>query len=151
MMQPAQDIRFGKFRLDTANECLWQGERPIALRPKAFAVLKLLVERAGLLVTKQEVLDAVWAGTFVGDAVLKDCIRQLRDALADDAAAPAFIETAHRRGYRFIAKLSSDSAPHSAEANRWRSEKATLQSAAPGNEPAVQVLGRDSELERMRR
>ena len=105
-MQAGQNITFGRFRLDLTNECLWQGTRAISLRPKAFAVLKLLVERPGLLVTKQQVLDAVWPDTFVGDAVLKDNIRQLREALHDDAAEPVYIETAHRRGYRFIGKLS---------------------------------------------
>ena len=54
----------------------------------------------------QEVLDAVWPGTFVGDAVLKGTIRQLREALEDSAETPSYIETAHRRGYRFIGELS---------------------------------------------
>src|SRR5436305_12827060 len=106
-MQAAKEVAFGAFRLDHINECLWQDRRAISLRPKAFAVLKLLVQQPGLLVTKQKVLDTVWPGTFVGDAVLKDNIRQLRDALCDDAAAPEYIETAHRRGYRFIAKISA--------------------------------------------
>src|SRR5437763_9626377 len=105
-MQAGQNIRFGHFRLDLTNECLWQGTRAISLRPKAFAVLKLLVESPGLLVTKQQVLDTVWPDTFVGDAVLKDSIRQLREALHDDAAEPVYIETSHRRGYRFIGYLS---------------------------------------------
>ena len=88
------DIAFGQFRLDLGNECLWQGARAISLRPKAFAVLKILLEHAGQLVNKQQVLDAVWPGTFVGDAVLKDNIRQLREALNDDAGFPRYIETA---------------------------------------------------------
>src|SRR5436305_10295939 len=108
-MQAAQNIKFGHFRLDLTNECLWQGTRAISLRPKAFAVLKLLVERPGLLVTKQQVLEKVWPDTFVGDAVLKDSIRQLREALDDDAGSPNYIETAHRRGYRFIGEISDTS------------------------------------------
>src|SRR5882724_11591583 len=104
-MQVANEIAFGTFRLDLINECLWQEQRAIGLRPKAFAVLRLLIEHPNSLVTKQQVLDTVWPGTFVGDAVLKDNIRQLRDALCDDAASPTYIETAHRRGYRFIATL----------------------------------------------
>src|SRR6476620_4080468 len=93
---------FGRFRLDLTNECLWQGAQAISLRPKAFAVLKLLVEHSGQLVTKQKLLETVWPGTYVGDAVLKASIRQLREAMGDDAASPRYIETAHRRGYRFI-------------------------------------------------
>src|SRR5439155_15439018 len=107
-MQAEKEILFGQFRLDLTNECLWQGTRVISLRPKAFAVLKLLIEHSGQLVHKQQVLDTVWPGTFVGDAVLKDNIRQLREALEDDAGSPTYIETAHRRGYRFIAKPSAD-------------------------------------------
>ena len=87
-MQATKEIAFGRFRLDITNECLWQGTRAISLRPKAFAVLKLLVDHPGLLVTKQQVLDTVWPGTFVGDAVLKDNIRQLREALSDNAGSP---------------------------------------------------------------
>ena len=106
-MQGQKDIAFGGFRLDFTNECLWQGTRAISLRPKAFAVLKVLLQHPGQLVNKQQVLDAVWPGTFVGDAVLKDTIRQLREALDDNAGSPTYIETAHRRGYRFIAKVSA--------------------------------------------
>src|SRR3954466_15097 len=101
-----QEIAFEAFRLDLVNECLRQDARVITLRPKAFRVLKFLVERRGQLVTKRQVLDAVWPETFVGDAVLKDVVRQLREALKDCAHNPCYIETAHRRGYRFIAKTA---------------------------------------------
>jgi DNA-binding winged helix-turn-helix (wHTH) protein/tetratricopeptide (TPR) repeat protein len=151
-MRLGNDITFGRFRLDTRNECLWQGARAIALRPKAFAVLKLLVEQSGQLVTKQQVLDIVWPGTFVSDAVLKDSIRQLREALGDDAAAPTYIETAHRRGYRFIGKISAPdpASPIGARAGggatsdlKQELDHATL----PG---IAGVLGRDLELAKIR-
>src|SRR2546430_17458882 len=112
-MQAVQNVTFGRFRLDLTNECLWQGTRAISLRPKAFAVRKVLVAHPGLLVTKQQVLDAVWPDTFVGDAALKASIRQLREALDDDAAEPVYIETAHRRGERFIGKPSKPAAQNS--------------------------------------
>jgi DNA-binding winged helix-turn-helix (wHTH) protein len=102
-----QEIAFEAFRLDLVNECLRQDTRVITLRPKAFRVLKLLVERGGQLVTKRQVLDAVWPETFVGDAVLKDVVRQLREALNDCSKNPCYIQTAHRRGYRFIAKIEA--------------------------------------------
>lgn len=109
-------VRFGPYVLDEANECLWRNDEAIALRPKAYAVLQYLLAHPAVLVTKQQLLDAVWPETFVSDSVLKDSIRQLREALSDDAKSPHFIETAHRRGYRFIAPLSeglshSDRAP----------------------------------------
>ena len=99
-------IIFDGFSLDLANECLWRGSQAIKLRPKAFAVLEYLLGRPGQLVTKQKLLDAVWPETFVGDAVLKVAIRQIREALADDPKSPRFIETAHRRGYRFIGPIA---------------------------------------------
>ena len=99
-------IIFNPFCLDRTNECLWRGSQVIKLRPKAFAVLNQLVGRPGQLVTKEELLNTVWRDTFVGDAVLKVAIRQLRDALEDNSKAPEFIETAHRRGYRFIGQIT---------------------------------------------
>src|SRR5262245_31639601 len=98
-------ICFDPFCLDLTNECLWRGSEEIRLRPKAFAVLDYLLGRPGRLVTKQEVLDAVWPQTFVGEGVLKVAIRQIREALQDDPSCPRFIETAHRRGYRFIGQI----------------------------------------------
>lgn len=101
-----KQLEFGTFRFDEANECVWEEGKLIQLRPKAYAILKYLIERPNVLVTKQQLLDDVWADTFVTDAVLKDCIRQLREALRDDAKSPTYIETAHRRGYRFIAAVA---------------------------------------------
>jgi DNA-binding winged helix-turn-helix (wHTH) protein/predicted ATPase len=104
-------IVFEPFCLDRSNECLWRGSEVIKLRPKAYAVLNQLVERSGNLVTKEELLAKVWPETFVSDAVLKVTIRQLRDALDDDPKAPMFIETAHRRGYRFIGNIAHGAQP----------------------------------------
>lgn len=99
-------IDFERFSLDLVNECLWQGSEAIKIRPKAFALLNYLVSRSGQLVTKEELLNAVWPEAFVSDAVLKVIVQQLRVALDDDPKAPRFIETAHRRGYRFIGQIS---------------------------------------------
>jgi DNA-binding winged helix-turn-helix (wHTH) protein/tetratricopeptide (TPR) repeat protein len=91
--------------LDAANECLWQNGQRISLPPKAFLLLDYLSRNSGRLVPKDELLDAVWPGTFVGDAVLKVNIRQIRDLAGDDARAPWLIETVHRRGYRMMVPL----------------------------------------------
>ena len=147
-----KNITFGQFRFDLTNECLWQGTRAISLRPKAFGVLKILLEHPGELVNKQQVLDAVWPGTFVGDAVLKDSIRQLREALHDNAGSPSYIETAHRRGYRFIAKISPPPSDENLSAAPTQSAGSlppnTTVPASP--QGAVQMLGRDAELANMR-
>jgi DNA-binding winged helix-turn-helix (wHTH) protein/class 3 adenylate cyclase len=96
---------FGPFLLDPMNEQVRRGGQPVALTPRAFSVLSYLAAHANRLVTKNELLDHVWAGVFVGDAALKVCIREIRKALGDDPDAPQYIETAHRRGYRFIAPV----------------------------------------------
>src|SRR5215470_1812008 len=110
-MSSRKQVTFGPFLFDETNECVWEGAKPIQLRPKAYAVLKYLLERPNALVTKQQLLDDVWRETFVTNAVLKDTISQLREALRDDAKAPRFIETAHRRGYRFIAEVTEPPRP----------------------------------------
>ena len=69
---------------------------------KAFAVLRHLVAHAGRLVTKEELLSAVWGETVVSEATLTSAIRDLRRTLHDAAAAPRYIETVHRWGFRFI-------------------------------------------------
>jgi pimeloyl-ACP methyl ester carboxylesterase/DNA-binding winged helix-turn-helix (wHTH) protein len=102
---PLRQIAFGHFLLDLSNELLTSNGNPVRLRPKTFAMLAHLVASAGQLVTKEELLDALWPGVFVGDAALKTCVREIRDALGDDARRPGYIETAHRRGYRFIAPV----------------------------------------------
>lgn len=150
-MQAAQDISFGQFRLDLTNECLWQGTRAISLRPKAFAVLKLLVESPGLRVTKQQVLDAVWPDTFVGDAVLKDNIRQIREALNDKADAPIYIETAHRRGYRFIGKIPDTVTRGTrSSVSKVSPTGVSSQAAIVSSPPTSRILGRETELANLR-
>lgn len=104
-------MRFGRFELDHAEGRLWRGGEPVPLRPKSLAVLGHLLSRRGRLVRKEELLEAVWPDTSVSDTVLKVCIRELRAALGDHASSPRFIETAQRRGYRFIAPVSRGSLP----------------------------------------
>jgi pimeloyl-ACP methyl ester carboxylesterase len=101
-------VAFGDFRLDPANATLKRGATALALTPKAFGVLELLVARAGQLVTKDDFLDRLWPGVFVGDAVLKVCVREIRQVLGDDHQQPTFIETVHKRGYRFVAAVTPE-------------------------------------------
>src|SRR5689334_20043977 len=107
MGENEQRIVFDSFSLDPTNERLWKGSQAIRLRPKAFLLLNHLVLRPGQLITKEELYEAIWPGTFVGDGVLKVLMRQLREALGDDPRNPRFIETAHRRGYRFIGAIAA--------------------------------------------
>ncbi len=101
-MDAGRRITFGDFCLDLSSERLWCRDEVASLTPKAFAVLRRLVEDGGQLVSKEELLRAGWAKTHVSDGVLKVIILEIRRALGDDPVAPSFIETVPRRGYRFI-------------------------------------------------
>ncbi len=103
-------IRFDHFRLDLESEQLLDADADAALplTPKAFAVLAHLARHRGRLMTKQELLDAVWGERYVTDAVLKVAVREIRKTLGDDARQPRYIETVHRKGYRFIAESRGD-------------------------------------------
>jgi DNA-binding response OmpR family regulator len=131
---------FPPFRLDPVNQCLWrngeagQDER-LLLTPKAFAVLRCLVEHAGRLVTQEELLDAVWPETFVQPEVLKYQIADIRGILGDSPKNPVFIETLARRGYRFVARVRDDD----------RSESPLSTGTARGR-----VVGRTRELGELR-
>ncbi|MGH8532358.1 MAG: AAA family ATPase, partial [Gammaproteobacteria bacterium] len=104
-MEGGPQWEFAPFRLDPKGWMLWHKNQPVALPPRAFSVLCYLVEHAGALVTKDEVLDAVWQHRFVSESVLKVCINELRRTLDDSAKTPRYIETVSRRGYRFIGAL----------------------------------------------
>jgi DNA-binding winged helix-turn-helix (wHTH) protein/predicted ATPase len=115
---------------------LSRGDVDVELRPKALAVLCHLVERPGRIVGKQELLGEVWAGTSVSDTVLKVCIREIRDALGDDAKAPRYVETVPRRGYRFVERVVE------------RAESPPEPDAAH-SDPFANVVGRDDEVRQL--
>lgn len=115
--------RFDDVLIDVQNlKVTVSGEiRP--LEPKAFRLLQFLIENSGRVVTKEEILQAVWAGTFVTDNALTRAITQIRKALNDDPKQPKYIETVPTVGYRFLAQrsLESAAAPRpAATAARWR-------------------------------
>src|SRR5439155_24804278 len=101
-------VQFGEFEFDPASGELRRGSAVVRLEPQPARVLAHLVERAGQVVTRTELQQAVWGGeTFVDfEHGLTYCIAQIRTALGDSAAAPRFIETLPRRGYRFMARAT---------------------------------------------
>lgn len=92
----------GKPWIDEGSQSICRDGKRFLLAPKAFVVLQLLRASAGRLVAKRTLLDAAWPDTQVVDVVLNNAIAQLREALGDDPKNPRFIETIHRRGYRWI-------------------------------------------------
>lgn len=98
---------FGDFRLDSAERVLSCADKPVALTPKAFDVLLVLVERHGHVVEKRELMDRVWADAFVEEGNLKATVSMLRRALGDGAGEESsYVETVPRRGYRFVAPVT---------------------------------------------
>ena len=112
---PSRRLRFGDFEIDLLRRHVTRDGQRIALRPKSLSLLELLVERAGELVTKNELLDRNWPDVSVSDTVLKVCVRELRAALGDDPRQPRYIETRHRLGYAFIAEVVASDEQGSAQ------------------------------------
>ena len=103
----AETTRFGVFELDLESGELRKAGRRIRLADQPFQVLRILLQRAGSLVSREELQRELWSGdTFVDfELGLNSAVRKLRDALGDSADNPRFIETVPRRGYRFIAPV----------------------------------------------
>lgn len=126
-------IHFAPFRLHLRQARLLKGDRPIPLRPKTFAVLAYLAQHRGELVTKRDLLDAVWKDIAVTDDMPRISVRELRRALGDDTKAPRFIETVRGQGYRFI---GADSAAPPDTLEDLQEEKQVL----VGREPELKAL-----------
>ena len=105
MLLKTHGFEFGEFFLDTREKILLRGGKPFQITPKALDLLSVLVENHGHLVVKEDLMQAVWADSFVEDGNLAFTIRLLRKAFDDDAQNPRFIETVPRRGYRFIHEI----------------------------------------------
>jgi DNA-binding winged helix-turn-helix (wHTH) protein len=136
--------------LDLEGEQLRRGARTIPLRPKAFALLRYLVEHPNRVVSKEELLAAVWPGTVVTEAQLKNRVLEVRKALGDEAQTPRYIAAVPRRGYRFIGHLPRVSAPggHQPEVvsdsrssgNKLQDEKRDTPKVFPSPAPSTQPL-----------
>jgi predicted ATPase/DNA-binding winged helix-turn-helix (wHTH) protein len=97
--------RCGDCELDTANRTFTRAGAELALEPKVFAVLAQLIARPGVLLTRDQLLDAVWGHRYVTPSTLNRVIALARRALADDAEEPRFIQTVHGSGYRYIGSV----------------------------------------------
>jgi DNA-binding winged helix-turn-helix (wHTH) protein/TolB-like protein/Tfp pilus assembly protein PilF len=117
---------FGNFRLDEAERLLSSEGEPVSLAPKVFETLLLLVQNAGHLVDKDELMKSIWPDSFVEEVNLNRSISTLRRALGEKPNEPRYIETVPKRGYRFIAQVT--------EAGRQQEES----SAQP--RPAFEIL-----------
>ena len=103
--------RFGLFELDLSAGELRKSGVKLRLQGQPFQVLALLLERAGEVVTREELQQKLWpSDTFVDfDHSLNTAINKVREALGDSASSPRYVETLARRGYRFIAPVQAES------------------------------------------
>src|SRR5271166_945889 len=106
-------LRFGVFELNLVTEELSKFGTPVKLSPQPFKVLALLASQAGEVVSREQIQLQVWGEeTYVDfEQGLNHCIKQIRNVLSDSADAPRYVETLHRRGYRFIAPVEATKLP----------------------------------------
>jgi DNA-binding winged helix-turn-helix (wHTH) protein/pimeloyl-ACP methyl ester carboxylesterase len=104
--RPTSSYAFGPFHVDAAARVLTRGDQIVSLTPKAFDTLFVLVERAGHVVTRDELIERVWPDAFVEPNNLAQNVSALRRALAEDDADRVYIETVPKRGYRFVGTVT---------------------------------------------
>ena len=135
-------VCFGSCRLDVKQVQVWRDHHEVKLTGKAFAVLCYFVDHPGQLVTKDDLFAAAWPETIISDATLASCIQEVRQALGDDAKQPRYIETVHRRGFRFIAEVVSDQLSVVSQDNGVGSQEAeaSQNSKVKTQKPALSVV-----------
>jgi len=136
---------FDEFELDTASYELRRAGRPVSIEPQVFEVLSLLIENAGRVVTKEEILDHVWPERYVTEAALNSRVMSARKALGDSGQEQRYIKTVHGRGYRFalVPTLAEERSPVAVEPR-----KPTVDHAPPEG-PTTSFVGRNTELARL--
>ncbi len=107
MSEKLDDIEFGEYRIDRRNKRLMRRDEHVPLTPKVFETLEILVQNAGSLVEKSQLMELIWPDRFVEESNLTFNIKMLRKAFNDSPAEPRYIETVPRRGYRFVAEINS--------------------------------------------
>jgi DNA-binding winged helix-turn-helix (wHTH) protein len=155
-MQPVAKgsiLRFGTFELDLEAEQLLRAGRLVRLQPQPFRLLSLLASRPGQLVTREEIRTTLWTGdTFVDfDQGVNFAIRQIREALGDQAERPLFIETVPRRGYRFVAPITSPAPVPAEPALDTPTQKLSKLMWANISELRTSEQRRENELRRLKR
>jgi DNA-binding winged helix-turn-helix (wHTH) protein len=140
--RPPAQIRFRSCVLDLESHRLYRDGRDVHITPKAFELLKILVEQAPKALTKAELLDRLWPDTFVSDDALARLISDVRVTIGDSARQPKLIRTIHGFGYAFDAEISEDAAARRPQAPckvTWASHEFPLGDGE-------NVIGRDPDV-----
>src|ERR671918_673499 len=136
LMDADGTLRFGSFELDVRSRELRTGRGTVRLQEQPFEILRMMLERPGALVTRDELRQHLWPeGTFVDfEHSLNAAVKRLRAALGDDADNPRYVETLPRRGYRFIGTVTEERAPDAAINGTPRVRMAVLPFTSLGEE-----------------
>ena len=130
-------VVFDRFALDSERRELLDGTQTVHLGPQAFRLLEILIANHPRAMSKEELYEAIWQGTFVDESNLAGLINELRTALGDQARKPRFIRTVHGFGYAFAHELKSESASPPAGSVVFRGHEFPLKEGA-------NILGRDA-------
>jgi len=133
---------FDRFTLDLTRGCLQNGEEEIKLRPKSFEVLKYLVDNNGRLISKEELIHAVWANTAVTDDSLVQCLKDIRHALSDNHQQ--IIKTVHGRGYIFDSEVRPQSSQETATTAKVASDYSTRDALVVGTREVLSRLSNET-------
>ena len=131
---------FGEFELDTSLYQLRAGGDLVKVEPKVFDVLVYLVEHRDRVVSKDELLDALWPGS-ISESVLPRCVTAARKALGDDTSGQNIIQTVRGRGYRFVARVNETTSSN---------EPSTPRPPPPADEQRSVFVGRDAPMRELR-
>jgi len=144
-MEPAfrHLIRFDAYALDLRRCALTHGAQDIQLRPKAFDTLRYLAEHAGRVISKEELLTAVWRDVIVTEDSLVQCVKEARDALSD--SSQRIIKTVPRRGYLFAAQVQVSGVERQ-HPNEAPDQQVTFSRTRDGVNLAMAVVGRGTQL-----
>ena len=146
-MSDTLDFRFGEIEIDMARRELRRGGEIVRVEPQVFDLLLLLIRHRDRVVTKDELIDAIWHGRIVSEAALSSCIKAARRALGDTGDDQAAIRTIYKRGFRFIGDLEGDGAAPAEAAerpDRPSTSDAPAPSAAPAGELALSLPSKPS-------
>jgi DNA-binding winged helix-turn-helix (wHTH) protein len=137
---------FGSYVLDQESRQLLRGDEAVHLSPKAFDLLSILVSHRPKALSKSELQNRLWPGTFVVEKNLANLVSEIRDAIGDDPSNPRFIRTVHRFGYAFretVRRGEVGPASRGSEVSfrlKWMNSRVTL-------EEGEHVIGRDPDVE----
>ena len=112
-------LGFGDLVLDITTRQLLRGGEELRLSPKAFELLRLLIEERPRAMAKTELIERLWPDTYVAEANLPSLVAEIREVTGDNAAEPRFIRTIRRFGYAFCASVTDDAAAGSAPLGSW--------------------------------